>query len=96
MAEKKKKKKKKQTNLSKKVEQISEKGYDLLLGRMYFTGDNGYQNFLVFAPILSLLILNSNEKVTNWMSTGISSEKIKSFVINLEPSMTNLANGRAI
>ena len=96
MAEKKTTKKTKQTNLSKKVEQISEKGYDLLLGRMYFTGDNGYQNFLVFAPILSLLILNSNEKVTNWMSTGISSEKIKSFVINLEPSMTNLAHGRVI
>ena len=96
MAEKKQQQKKKQTNLSKKVEQISEKGYDLLLGRMYFTGDNGYQNFLVFAPILSLLILNSNEKVTNWMSTGISSEKIKSFVINLEPSMTNLAHGRVI
>ena len=96
MAEKKTTKKKKTTNLSKKVEQISEKGYDLLLGRMYFTGDDGYQNFLVFAPILSLLILNSNEKVTNWMSTGISSEKINSFDINLEPSMTNLANGRVI
>ena len=95
MAEKK-NKKKKQTNLSKKVEQISEKSNDLLLGRMYFTGDDGYQNFLVFAPILSLLILNSNEKVTNWMSTGISSEKINSFDINLEPSMTNLANGRVI
>ena len=32
---------------------------------MYFTGDDGYQNFLVFAPILSLLVLDSNEKVTN-------------------------------
>ena len=63
---------------------------------MYFTGDDGYQNFLVFAPILSLLVLDSNEKVTNWMSTGISSEKIKSFDTNLEPSMTNLANGRVI
>ena len=82
--------------LSKKVEQISGKGYDLLLGRLYFTGDDGYQNFLVFAPILSLLVLDSNEKVTNWMSTGISSEKIKSFDTNLEPSMTNLANGRVI
>ena len=82
--------------LSKKVEQISGKGYDLLLGRMYFTGDDGYQNFLVFAPILSLLVLDSNEKVTNWMSTGISSEKIKSFDTNLEPSMTNLANVRVI
>ena len=63
---------------------------------MYFTGDDGYQHFLVFAPILSLLVLDSNEKVTNWMSTGISSEKIKSFDTNLEPSMTNLANGRVI
>ena len=63
---------------------------------MYFTGDDGYQNFLVFAPILSLLVLDSNEKVTNWMSTGISSEKFKSFDTKLEPSMTNLANGRVI
>ena len=63
---------------------------------MYFTGDGGYQNFLVFVPILSLLVLDSNEKVTNWMSTGISSEKIKSFDTNLEPSMTNLGNGRVI
>ena len=30
------------------------------------------------------------------MSTGISSEKIKWFDTNLEPSMTNLANGRVI
>ena len=67
-----------------------------MLGRMYFTGDGGYQNFLVFVPILSLLVLDSNEKVTNWMSTGISSEKIKSFDTNLEPSMTNLANGIVI
>ena len=52
------------------------KGYDFLLGRMYFTG-NGYQNFLVFAPTLSSLILDSNKKVTNWISTGITSEKIK-------------------
>ena len=59
------------TDLANKVAQISEKGYDFLLGKMYFTGDDGYQNFLVFAPMLSLLILDSNKKVTNWMSTGI-------------------------
>ena len=59
------------TDLANKVAQISEKGYDFLLGKMYFTGDDGYQNFLVFAPMLSLLILDSNKKVTNWISTGI-------------------------
>ena len=30
------------TDLSKKVSQISMKGYDFLLGRMNFTGDDGY------------------------------------------------------
>ena len=29
-----------------------------------FIGDHGYQNFLVFSPVLSSLILNSNKKVT--------------------------------
>ena len=37
--------KKKLTDLTEKIAQISEKGYDFLLGRMYFTGDDGYQNF---------------------------------------------------
>ena len=86
---------KRRTDLTKKVAQISEKGYDFLLGRMYFTDDNGYQNFLIFAPMLSSLILDSNRKVTNWISTGISSEKIKPFDTVLEPKMCDLANGRA-
>ena len=38
--------------LTNNVAQISEKGYGFLLGRMYFTGVNGYQNFLVFTPML--------------------------------------------
>ena len=59
------------TDLANKVAQISEKRYDFLLGMMYFTGDDGYQNLLVFAPMLSLLILDSNKKVTNWISTGL-------------------------
>ena len=84
------------TDLTNKVAQISQKGYDFLLRRMYFTGDDVYQNFLVFAPILSSLMLDSNKKVTNWMSTGISSEKINPFNANLEPTMSNLANGRII
>ena len=75
-------------NLTKIVAEISENRYDLLLGRMYFRGDNGYQNILVFASMLSSLVLHSNRKVTNWILTGISYEKIKAF----EPTMSNLAN----
>ena len=86
--------KKNPTYLTNKVAQTSEKGYDFLLGRMYFTGNNDYQNFLFFAPTLSSLVLNSNKKVTNWTSTGISfKKKIKPFDTNLEPTMSNLANG---
>ena len=38
------------TDLTIKAVQISEKGHDFLLGWMYFTGNDGYQNFLVFCP----------------------------------------------
>ena len=66
-----------------------------MLGRIYFTGNGCYQDFLVFAPMLSSLILDSNRKVTNWILTATSSEKIKSFNTGLE-QMSNLANGRVI
>ena len=56
---------------------------------MYFPDFDGYQNFLVFAPVLRSLILDSNKKVTNWMSTGISSEKI-----SFQPTMSKSANDR--
>ena len=74
---------KKLTDLAKRVAQISAKGYDFLLGRMYFTSDDGYS-----------LILDSNKKVTNWILTGISSEKNKSFDTGLEQTMSNFAKGR--
>ena len=38
------------TDLTIKAVQISEKGHDFLLGWMYFTGNDSYQNFLVFCP----------------------------------------------
>ena len=61
-----------------------------MLGRMYFTGNDGYQNFLGFASMLILSILDSHKKVTNWILTGISSEKIKPCDTNLKPTMSNL------
>ena len=65
---------KKLIDLTKKNAQISEKWYDSLLGRMYFPGNDGYQTFLVFAPMLSSLLLDSNRKVTAWVLTGMLSE----------------------
>ena len=85
------------------VVQISEKGDDFLLRKMYFTSGDGYQNFSVFATMLSLLTLDGNKKDTNRKSSGISAGKfnfisnhIKSFDTNLEPAMSNLANGIVI
>ena len=57
------------TDLTKKDEEILEKFF--LLGKMYFTGDVGYQNFLVFTLMLKSLILDSNKKVTYWILTRI-------------------------
>ena len=44
----------------------------------------------------SSLTADNNEKVTNWILTGISSETIKAFDINLKPIMSSLANCRVI
>ena len=55
---------------------------------MYFTGVDGYQNILVFTPMLSSLLLDSNKIVINWISTGTSFR----FDTSLEPTMSNLAN----
>ena len=65
-----------------------------MLGRMYFSGNGGCQNFLVVVSMLSFLLLDSNEKGTSWISTRVSSEKIKQLDSNLEPTMSNLSNGR--
>ena len=64
---------KKLTDLSNKVSQLPEKWYNFLLCKMYFTSNDSYQNFSVFLPTINSLISdNNNNKVTNWISTGIS------------------------
>ena len=85
---------KKVTDLTNKVVQLSEKGYAFLLGRMYFTRNDNYQNLLVFDPMLSSLILDSNEKVNNWILTRTSSEKVKRLDTNFEETVPNLAKHR--
>ena len=51
----------------------AEKNNSKSLVMQNFTGNNGYQKFLVFAPMLSSLTLDN--KVTDRLSTGISPEK---------------------
>ena len=63
---------------------------------MHFTGNNGYQICLVFAAMRSSLTVHYNKKVTNWISTGIPSEKKKPFDTNLELILSNFANGKII
>ena len=43
---------------------ISETGCDLF-GRVYFTDNDGYQNFLISVRMLNSLILDSNNNVTD-------------------------------
>ena len=87
---------KKLTDLKNKDGEISEKGYDFLLGKMHFTGNDGQQNFLAFSPILSSLILDKDKKFTKWIRTGISSKNIKRSDTSCEPTMSNLINGSAL
>ena len=46
--------------------------------------------------MLSSLTLDSSKKVTNWIWTRISSEKIKPFDTDLEPTISYLADDRII
>ena len=87
---------KKVTDLTEKVAKISEKWCDFLLGWVYFTDNDGYQNFLVFPLMLNSLIWDNNKNVTSWILTGISSESIKPFDTNIEPTMSNLGNGKVV
>ena len=74
---------KKPTELAKKVAQISER-VSLFSGKMYFTGNSGYQKSLVFPTMFSSLTSDTNKKVTSKISTGVLPEKIKPFDTKFE------------
>ena len=67
-----------------------------MLCRTYLTGDDGFENIFIFAPMLNSLTSDNNKKVTNWISGGVSPKNVKPFDNNLSPTMTNLANGKAM
>ena len=81
---------KKLNDLWNKVSELPEKWYNFLLDKTYFTDNDGYQNFSVFEPMINSLTLHNNNKVTNWISTGISPKKIKQLDPSLPPIMSNL------
>ena len=56
---------------------------------MYFTG-NDYCLSALFH------ILDSNNRVSNWIPTRLLSEKVEPFDTNLRPNMSNLSNGKVI
>ena len=62
---------------------------------MYITCNDGYQNFIVFAPMFSSLTAD-NSIATHWLSSRISSGNIKAFNTKLEPIMCKLASNRVI
>ena len=57
--------KKKIADIANKIVQIAGKRLEFLLDTMYFIGNDGDQNFLVFASVLNSLILDSNRNVIN-------------------------------
>ena len=64
---------------------------------MHFTGDDSYHNFLVFSPMLNSLTSESNnKKVTDWISTRISLEKVKLFGLVFSAIKFNLGKYRRI
>ena len=67
----------------KKLTDLTKVAYGFLLGKIYFIGNNGYHIFLVFAPMLSSLTLDVNKKVTYWILTRVSSEKINHLILTL-------------
>ena len=58
---------------------------------MYFTGDDGYQNFLDFAPMLSSLVI---EKLLNVYRSEYNLKKIERFDTSPESAMSNSATSR--
>ena len=74
---------KKITDLTNKVAQISGKGYAFLLGRINFTGNDGYQNFLFFFPMLSSLILDRNKKLLTGYRLEYHLKKLNHLILTL-------------
>ena len=51
---------------------------------------------MIIVSMPCFIILDSNNKVSNWIPTRLLSEKVEPFDTNLRPNMSNLSNGKVI
>ena len=70
----------KHLEVKKKLNSLTTKDYNVFLGRIYFTSNDGSQNTFVYQPTLDTLELKKN-KGTNyvlcWKSKGVYNSKLK-------------------
>ena len=71
--------------MTNKIAQISEKGYNFLLDSMCFTTNGDHQNFIVFDPMLSFVILDSNKKVIIGYQKEHNSKQLSHLKLILKP-----------
>ena len=57
---------KKLNDLLEKVKLLSTKGYNIFLGRMYFTGDDDFQKMFVYQSTSNKLELKNND-LCHWL-----------------------------
>ena len=69
------------TDLTNKVAQTSEKGYDFL--RIYVTGNDGNKNLLVFAVMFRSPILDSKKKLPTGYRPEYQQKKLNHLILTL-------------
>ena len=55
-----------------------------------------YVERILKLTMFSSLTLDRNKKLPNWISTAISSEKVKPFDTSFKPAISYLPNGRVL
>ena len=66
---------KKLDDLAKEVRQISIKGYNFFLCRIFFAGDDGSQNAFIYQPRfknINIKQVNNEHSISAWKSKGIT------------------------
>ena len=70
----------KQLEVKKKLNSLITSDFDLFLGRIYFTNNDGSQNTFVYQPTLDTLKLRKDKRadyVLSWKSKGVFNSKLK-------------------
>ena len=75
--------------LSEKVKLLSTKHNNFLLGRMYITSNDGFQNMFVYQPTINSIKYKnrSTEYVISWKSKGVYNSKLIALNSDFLPNM---------